>query len=493
MEILTSKYIGLFLRMCSLSLILSLYSSSSFIYGPLPTFLRTIIFQIVIISFTELIQLKIKYSPYSYTITFNRKYKINLSPEAKHGQNKKINWFNEQFLLILAEFVGFVIYSEYMNYEFYHCNYSIGIIHFNTTYIITTIMFNQEGLNKLMQKPFNKALEAVFQIICQLMLLIYFQVQFTPFYKSMILCVLFLFYIFIKFHFSNLASRKDNSIPVIRLREAQIHQDLKEDSSTLNSNQRANYEKQIIDQMNDAIFISFTDTLEMIYTNSAGNKLLFENNLSFQLLCQKLLIKKQNSLETFETKLNNLINFDGLDSHGREYMFSLTTLIDSNLEDTPRMKKRARTYNLKTHMYRVKIVLFSEKKIMIKMKLQKEKEQKIITESLKKILTTTLSHEVKTLLNGVIGNIELLRDDLKKEQVIFQKIALSSANLLNCKFSDLIDFLQIENNEFEVHKEEFAIENLLTELQEMMKPLAKQKQLNFVTKKNILLSKNYDF
>eukprot|EP01022_Parablepharisma_sp_SALTPOND_P004360 TRINITY_DN120156_c3_g1_i1.p1 TRINITY_DN120156_c3_g1~~TRINITY_DN120156_c3_g1_i1.p1 ORF type:complete len:921 (-),score=77.34 TRINITY_DN120156_c3_g1_i1:4758-7520(-) len=108
-----------------------------------------------------------------------------------------------------------------------------------------------------------------------------------------------------------------------------------------------------------------------------------------------------------------------------------------------------------------------------------------ILEGLKHAIVCTLSHELKTLANGITGNIELVTDDpgLGKEQRIHQGIALCSSYLLGSRLKDLFDYIQLQNKGFKLHYSEFVIEDLLRDVRKIGTSYAGQKQVQFLVKK----------
>ena len=95
------------------------------------------------------------------------------------------------------------------------------------------------------------------------------------------------------------------------------------------------------------------------------------------------------------------------------------------------------------------------------------------------ITKTTLSHELKTSLNSIIGNLDLLEDGIDKCNIIYYKSALSSSHILSNRINDLFDFIQIQDREFVMHIKSIKIEILVNELVEISKWPAEMKNLKF--------------
>jgi len=108
-----------------------------------------------------------------------------------------------------------------------------------------------------------------------------------------------------------------------------------------------------------------------------------------------------------------------------------------------------------------------------------------LIESLKHAIVCTLSHELKTLANGITGNIELMSDDphLEKEQRLHHGIALCSSYLLSSRLNDLFDYIQIQNKAFKLHFSEFSLDEFIIDLKKTGVSYASQRQIQFVITK----------
>ncbi len=104
----------------------------------------------------------------------------------------------------------------------------------------------------------------------------------------------------------------------------------------------------------------------------------------------------------------------------------------------------------------------------------------VMTETLTATIVCTLSHEIKTFLNCIVGNLELLRDGIHTiTSKTCHKIATCSAILLVNKLNDLFDYLVLNNKEFKLHCSEFDLSDLLKEVTKACGPLAEQRQIKF--------------
>ena len=103
-------------------------------------------------------------------------------------------------------------------------------------------------------------------------------------------------------------------------------------------------------------------------------------------------------------------------------------------------------------------------------------------EGFKDSIICTLSHELKTFANGLIGSIELMIDNtnLSNEDKVNYGIAICSSYLLSNRLKDLFDQIQIKNKGFRLHYSEFPLDDLTEILRKVCCPYAAQKQLNFI-------------
>ena len=92
-----------------------------------------------------------------------------------------------------------------------------------------------------------------------------------------------------------------------------------------------------------------------------------------------------------------------------------------------------------------------------------------------------MSHELRTPLNSALILSKLLGDNrdgnLSAEQVKFARTIHSSGNDLLNLINEILDLSKIEAGHIEVHAERFGVEKLLTDLSELLGPVASEKGL----------------
>jgi two-component system sensor histidine kinase RpfC len=96
----------------------------------------------------------------------------------------------------------------------------------------------------------------------------------------------------------------------------------------------------------------------------------------------------------------------------------------------------------------------------------------------KSTFLATMSHEMRTPLNGVIGLSDLLVDSpLKREQRDFVKTIHTSAHTLLALIDDVLDLAKIEEGKLQTEQEDFDLYVFLANTVQMMQPQADAKGL----------------
>lgn len=83
----------------------------------------------------------------------------------------------------------------------------------------------------------------------------------------------------------------------------------------------------------------------------------------------------------------------------------------------------------------------------------------------------TISHEMRTPLNGIVGISELLGEtDLNPEQVEMVKNLSYSSNMLHSLISDVLDLTTIEDENLELSENVFQLESEINDILELFRP-----------------------
>lgn len=102
--------------------------------------------------------------------------------------------------------------------------------------------------------------------------------------------------------------------------------------------------------------------------------------------------------------------------------------------------------------------------------IEDEKEKVIRAHKVKSEFLTTISHEMRTPLNGIIGTSEMMsRTDLDTEQADMLRNLKNSGMLLNSMISDVLDFSLMEEGNLSLRSDEINIIKELNDLQEMFR------------------------
>ncbi len=124
-----------------------------------------------------------------------------------------------------------------------------------------------------------------------------------------------------------------------------------------------------------------------------------------------------------------------------------------------------------------------------KFKKQLQKEKKYSEDLLKsrEQLISTVSHDLKTPLNTILGYSELVENTLLSEkQKHYIKQISSSSNFVGKLVDDLLDFTKLEAGKLTIEKIPFSLENIINQTVKASKDLHSQKKV----KLNISIDKN---
>jgi signal transduction histidine kinase/CheY-like chemotaxis protein len=103
------------------------------------------------------------------------------------------------------------------------------------------------------------------------------------------------------------------------------------------------------------------------------------------------------------------------------------------------------------------------------LRLQRAKEDAESANSARRDFVASMSHDVRTPLNAVLGMADLLRlTALTRKQKTYVQIMQSSSNMLLSLVDNMIDFAEIESGTFELKNEPFRVADLLEQVLAIM-------------------------
>ncbi|MEJ6522368.1 PAS domain S-box protein [Shewanella bicestrii] len=116
------------------------------------------------------------------------------------------------------------------------------------------------------------------------------------------------------------------------------------------------------------------------------------------------------------------------------------------------------------------------------LKLQFAKEQAEQGSRVKSRFLATMSHEIRSPLNAILGGVELLLDSsLSKDQRIHANIAREAGSALLHTINDILDFSKIEAGQMVLESHEFEPDKLVAQVLQILEPKAFEKGLQLVS------------
>ena len=246
----------------------------------------------------------------------------------------------------------------------------------------------------------------------------------------------------------------------------------------------------------DSIVLLSQTTIDTISINDDATELLLNE---LQITTEKGRKNYIKQIETFERKYNNLTLAD--QEITKEISDLLINLHKYTLNSVIKEIQKSeiiinRNINvsiliagiaLLTILTFIFFIFYDIKKVIIAHKATEEAKKRTeeIMESRHKLLLS-VSHDIKSPLSSILGYLELMgmdsNDKEEKRKITSMK---NSADHILSLLTNLLNFSKLDQGKESLITSEFNISELCDELCEMFAPLAKNKQLTFVYKKDI--------
>ncbi len=223
-----------------------------------------------------------------------------------------------------------------------------------------------------------------------------------------------------------------------------------------------------LDSVNQCFFIVRRD-LSLSLVNRRGQDLLHEFQTSFPVLTSRL-IEADEPHRTLQTFIDGLLS----ESPEGETTKAVFGYMESQEQAEPSKFKVGLYLNYKAYLFRL------HDSVLIIMREKTQSSDINITQKLEKATYCTLSHELKTQLNGIIGNLELLEESIPQESKIHYKVARSSSFILSSHLNDLFDYLQLRDKGLKLHYGELQMYDFLRDIGSICEAQAAQKGVRFV-------------
>ncbi|WP_076411094.1 PAS domain S-box protein [Shewanella sp. UCD-KL12] len=115
-------------------------------------------------------------------------------------------------------------------------------------------------------------------------------------------------------------------------------------------------------------------------------------------------------------------------------------------------------------------------------KLKVAKEQAELGSKAKSRFLATMSHEIRSPLNAVLGGVELILDsNLSKDQRIFAHTAKEAGTALLSTINDILDFSKIEAGQMVLEHMAFSPAKVVAQVMQILAPKANEKGVNLAT------------
>jgi signal transduction histidine kinase/DNA-binding response OmpR family regulator len=132
-----------------------------------------------------------------------------------------------------------------------------------------------------------------------------------------------------------------------------------------------------------------------------------------------------------------------------------------------------------------------DRRSKLETELRRAQEAAIAASALKSQFLATVSHEVRTPLNGIIGMSELIREKAQGEMKKFAGVIHDSGRNLLRIVNDILDFSRIEANRLELELQEVRLSQVIEGAVELFSPRANDKRLVLLADYDLRLESDF--
>jgi signal transduction histidine kinase len=157
------------------------------------------------------------------------------------------------------------------------------------------------------------------------------------------------------------------------------------------------------------------------------------------------------------------------------------------LIETEEKKNQLKEASMKLSMANKELETMNDKLNQTNAELLDAKKKAEESDSLKSAFLANVSHEIRTPLNSIVGFSSLLcesdlEDDVRQE---YYNIVLSNTDSLLVLIDEIIDLSKIEAHQLSINKQDFSIDQLMSELFQSFGRYNKNENLEFKTSEKI--------
>ncbi len=174
----------------------------------------------------------------------------------------------------------------------------------------------------------------------------------------------------------------------------------------------------------------------------------------------KWIVKEQH--QTIHTKIHQLLTNPSYKPTDNEYLFIKedNTFLDVEINTSLIKDSKGKP------LYLVSVIRDITKRKQVEKILKEAKDKAEESDKLKTAFLANMSHEIRTPVNGIIGFIDLLKDETitPAERKEFMDIIVNSSNNLLTIINDIVDISKIESNQVKIIKSSIYLNDFMKKI-----------------------------